>query len=222
MAQQKTYELVVQPRELTGKRTKKLRRQHILPAVVYGYGVQSRPVQTDQKEFERVYLRAGANALVDLKVGEMDQPRKVFVHAVQRDPITHAVEHVDFLAVNLSEEITTTVPLAIVGESPAVRIGEGMLLTQLDHLQIRALPGDLPPVVEVDISGLDELDKAIHVSDLEIPENVHVLNSEDEMVVKVTALPLAEVAAAEEAEEAEAAAAEGAAEGQAGEAEEES
>jgi len=219
MAQRITYELVVQERSLTGKRTKTLRRQHILPAVVYGYGVTATPVQTDQKQFDHVYLRAGSNGLVDLKIGETGQPRKVFIHSVQRDPITHTVEHVDFLAINLREETTTTVPLVLTGEAPAAKLAEGMLLQQLDHLQVRALPSDIPALIEVDISGLDEVDKAIHVSDIQIPANVHVLNNEDELVAKIAALRVAEV---EEVEEAEAAAEEGAEEGEAAEAEEES
>jgi len=217
MAQRITYELVVQKREVTGKGTKKLRREHILPAVVYGYGVTALAVQADQKEFEHVYLRAGSNGLVDLKVGETDQPRKVFIHTVQRDPITHAVAHVDFLAINLQEETTTTVPLVLVGEAPAVRVGEGMLLQQLDHLQIRALPSDIPALIEVDISGLDEVDKAIHVSEVQVPATVHVLNHEDELVAKIAAL---RVEAVEEAPEEAAEGPEEAAEGEAAEAEE--
>jgi large subunit ribosomal protein L25 len=213
MAQRITYELVVQKRDLIGKRTKRLRREHILPAVVYGYGVTSLPVQADQKEFEHVYLRAGSNGLVDLKVGESDQPRKVFIHTVQRHPITHTIQHVDFLAINLQEETTTTVPLVLVGEAPAVRLGEGMLLQQLDHLQIRALPSDIPALIEVDISGLDDVDAAIHVSDLQVPATVHVLNHEDELVAKIAALRVAEVAEAEEGEEAPEEGAEGAAAG---------
>ena len=209
MAQRITYELVVQKRDVTGKRTKRLRHQHILPAVVYGYGVTALPVQADQKEFEHVYLRAGSNGLVDLKVGEADQPRKVFIHTVQRDPITHVIAHVDFLAINLQEETTTTVPLVLVGDSPAVRLGEGMLLQQLDHLQIRALPSDIPALIEVDISGLDEVDKAIHVSELQVPATVHILNHEDELVAKIAALRVEAVAEVEEAEEAPEAGAEG-------------
>lgn len=204
--QQKTYELVVQPREVLGKASKRLRREHILPGTLYGYGVEATPVQADQKEFERVYLRAGNNGLVDLKIGDGNgKMSKVFIHAVQRNPITHAPMHVDFMVINLKEEITTMVPLALVGEAPAIKLGEGVLLHQLDHVQIRALPADIPPLIQVDISGLDEVDKAIYVSDLTIPGNVHLLTHEEEMVVKITALRVAEVEEVEEAEEAEAA-----------------
>jgi len=202
----KTYEISVQPRTVLGKHSKKLRREHVLPAVVYGYGVDPTPVSVDQKEMERIYLHAGSNALVDLKLdGAGDgKPRKVFIHNVQRNPVNHVLMHVDFLAVNLTEEITTNVTIVLVGEAPAVERREGLLLHALDHIQVRALPTDLPPLVEVDISGLEAVDDAIHVSDLKLPSNVHVLTNEDELVAKINALPVeVEEVAEEEAPEAE-------------------
>ena len=102
-------------------------------------------------------------------------------------------------------------PLVLVGEAPAVKLGEGLLLQQLDHLQIRTLPTDIPQMFQVDISDLDEVDKGIYVSDLTVPENIQVLTHEEELIVKITALPVAEVEEVEEAAEAaEAEAAEGA------------
>src|SRR6476469_9586525 len=154
----KTYELIVQPREATGKGSKRLRKEHIIPGVIYGYGVEPTPVAVDQKQIERVYLHAGSNALVDIKVGDGQTARKVFIHDVQRNPVTHLLTHVDFKAVNLREEITATVPLVLVGESPAVAAGDGVVMQTLDHIQVRTLPSDVPPLIEVDISGLDEVD----------------------------------------------------------------
>jgi large subunit ribosomal protein L25 len=204
---QKTYELVVRQREVIGKKSKRLSAQGALPGVVYGHQVEPIPVEIDQKEMERVYLHAGGNTLIDLKLGESGKAQKVFIHDIQLHPTTHRPRHVDFLVVNLREEITTMVPLVLVGEAPAVKANEGMLLHTLDQLQIRALPSNILPVVEVDISGLEQLDDAIHVSDLEIPENVHLLTSPEELIAKISALrvePVEEVEA-EEAAEAEAA-----------------
>src|SRR5437868_5916564 len=155
---QKTYEISVEPRTVIGKDSKKLRRQHILPAVVYGYGVEPTPVSVDQKEMERVYLHAGSISLIDLNVGGDGSPRKVFIHNVQRNPVSHALIHVDFMAVNLTEEITSNVPLVLVGEAPAVERREGLLLHALDHIQVRALPTESPPMEEVDISGREAVD----------------------------------------------------------------
>ena len=190
----KTYELTVAPRTVIGKDSKKLRRQHIMPAVLYGYGVDPTPVQVDLKEMERVYLHAGGNSLIDLTIGT-GKPRKVFIHDVQRSPTTHILTHVDFVAVNLQEDITASIPIVLVGESPAVEAKEGVLLHSLDHVQVRGLPGNMPAVIEVDISSLDEVDKAIHISDLQLPPNIHVLTSADEMIAKIAALRAAEVEA---------------------------
>ena len=209
--EQKTYELAVQPRAVTGKKSKRLRRQGLIPGVLYGHNVNSQSVQIPLREFERVYLRAGSNTLVDLRVGEDGGPRKVFIHEVHRDPVSHTLAHVDFLAVNLREEMTASVVLTLVGEAPAATRNDGMLLQTLEHVQVRALPSDLPPVLEVDISGLEEVDQAVHVSDLIIPDNVTLLTPGEEVIAKIAALRVepveeeeAEEAAEEEAAEAEA------------------
>jgi large subunit ribosomal protein L25 len=211
MSDGKTYSLVVEPRGQLKKASRKLLRQELVPGVVYGHNVEAQAVQVGRREFERVYLRAGSNSLVDLSVGEGDEARKVFIHQVQRTPQTHVVRHVDFLVVNLLEEINSTVPIVYTGESSVVANNEGMLMTQLDHVLVRALPMDLPSLIEVDISVLDEIGKAIHVSDLTIPGNVQLLTSPDEMVVKVGEMQLEPEEAEEPAEEE--AGAEGAEEG---------
>ena len=203
MSDGKTYELVVEPRDQQKKASRKLSREGLVPGVVYGHNVESVPVQVTRREFDRVYLRAGSNSLVDLSVGEGAEARKVFIHRVQRNPQTHTVRHVDFLVVNLLEEITSTVPVVYTGESPVVANHEGMLMTQLDHVLVRALPMDLPSLIEVDISVLDEVGKAIHVSDLPIPGNVTLLTQPDEMVVKIGELQLEPEEVEEAPEEAE-------------------
>lgn len=206
MSDRKTYELVVEAREQEKKISRKLRREGQVPGVVYGHNVPSVPVQVERRELDRVYLRAGSNSLVDLRVGQGNESRKVFIHEVQRDPQTHNIRHVDFLAVNLREEITSTVPLAFLGESPIVANNEGVLLTQLDHVLVRSLPMDLPSQIEVDLSALDEIGKSLHVSDLAIPANVALLTSPEEMVAKVTEMQLEPEVEEEAEEEAEGAA----------------
>src|SRR6516225_7207887 len=93
----KTYELAAEPREITGKAARKVRREGLVPGVVYGHKVDSESVQVRRKEFDHVYLRAGSTTLVDLTVGEGGTPRKVFIHDVQRNPVNHNPIHVDFL-----------------------------------------------------------------------------------------------------------------------------
>ena len=208
----KTHTLEVEPREVTRKANKQLRRNDILPGVVYGHNVQPANVQVSRREFESVYLRAGSSSLVDLKIGD-GTSRKVFIHEVQRSATSHLPTHVDFMVVNLEEDITVNVPLVLTGESPLVARNEGMLIQQTEHLAIRALPMNIPPVIEVDVSGLVELDQAIHTSDLGLPDNVQVLTPAEEMIVKVTEMPTMRVEEEEAAEAAEAAAGEAEAEG---------
>jgi large subunit ribosomal protein L25 len=172
----------------------------MVPGIVYGHRVESESVVIPAREFDRVYLHAGSNTLVDLKVGD-GAPRKVFIHKVQRDPVTHSVRHVDFMAVNLSEEMTASIPLVLVGEAPG-DADDTILLTGLDHVQVRALPTNIPPVIEVDVSSLEEVDQSILVSDLKIPDNVTLLTAGEEMVVKISQVQLVEEVE-EEVEEAE-------------------
>lgn len=204
----KTYSIAAEPRELLAKRTLQLRRQGIVPGVVYGHGVKTQNVQVSRKDFDQAYLRAGSHSLVDLSIGE-GKPHKVFIHDVQRDPINYRLTHIDFVAVNLREEMTVTIPIVLVGESPIVRNNEGLLLHALEHVSIRTLPDNIPSVLEADISGLTEVDQAIYVSDLVLPENVTLLSSPDDMVAKLTAMPVVEEEVVE-AEETEGETAEGA------------
>ena len=201
----KSFSMVAEPREVTGKATRRLRRKNLIPGVVYGHRVSPQNVQISKREFEHTYLRAGNNSLVDLSVGADGKPQKVFIYEVQRNPINHEPTHIDFVVVNLREEMTATVPLVLVGESPIVRNKEGLLLHHTDHIMVRTLPTDIPPLIEVDISGLTEVDQAIHVGELELPENVTLLSNPEDLVAKIIEMPVVE----EEVEEAAEAEAEG-------------
>jgi large subunit ribosomal protein L25 len=205
----KTFELVAEPRVITGKASRKVRRQGLIPGVVYGHRVEPQSVQVPRKEFDHIYLRAGSTSLVDLRVGDGNQARKVFIHNVQRNAVNHDPIHVDFMVVNLTEEMTVNVPILLVGESPAVERNEGLLLQQTEHVLVKALPANIPSSIEVDISGLDEVGKGIHVSDLKLPENVTLMTPSEELVVRINELSRAQ---AEEVAEAEAAAEEASAE----------
>jgi large subunit ribosomal protein L25 len=205
--EKKVYEIVAEPRTITGKASRTLRRENLIPAVVYGPKMDTENLQVPTRDFDVVYLRAGSNNLVDLKIGEKGKAHKVFIHEVQRNPLNHAVTHVDFVAVNLREEMTINVPLVLVGESPIVENHEALLLFAVEHVTVRALPMNVPSLIEVDISGLTEIDQTIRVGDLEIPDNVTLVTHVEDPVVKITAMRVVEEeeVAAEEAAEAEAA-----------------
>ncbi|GIW00007.1 50S ribosomal protein L25 [Roseiflexus sp.] len=186
------YTLSLEPRAVVGKKVKRLRRSGILPATVYGKGIEPISVQVDARSFNAVYRRAGRTALVELHIAGR-QPLAAFIHALQRHPVTRDIIHADFRAVDLSQEVEVAVPLHIEGESPLVESGEAVLNQVLNAIEIRALPSNIPAHLTVDISGLDAFDKSIHVRDLALPPGVTLATPADELVVS-----LAHARAAEE------------------------
>ncbi len=207
-------QLAVDQRTVMGKRLRGLRRKGIIPAHLYGHGIDSLALQAPTATIINLLRTAGRNDIIDLQIAGEGERRPVMLRGVQRDPVSDALVHIDFFQISLTERLRADVPLTISGEAPAVHVYGGILLLSLDRITVEALPADIPSHFEVDVSGLAELDTAIHVRDLEIPENVVLVSDPDQVIVKVATPKLAveEEAAAPAAEgEEAAAAAEGAA-----------
>lgn len=202
-------EISLEPRTALGKANRRLRRQGIVPGVVFGNGRESVPVQVDVKRLETLYRAAGRTSIVQLKVGAARRPTTAIIKGIQRDPRSRSPLHVDFFVVDLSHEMQVDVPLVFVGEAPAVDATGGTLMTNLDHLKVRALPADLPHEITVDVSSLVDLDAAVHVRDVVVDgDAVHIVNDPDELVAKVIPPRIEvepEAVAAEQPAEAEAA-----------------
>ncbi len=186
-------ELETQRREVLGKKVKSLRQGGLVPAILYGHEIESLPLQVDEQDLNRVLTQAGGHRLISLKVD--GSKRQALARDVQWDVITGKPIHVDFYAVVMTEKLTTEVPLVFVGEAPAAEEVGVILLQGLDEIEIECLPGDLIEAIEVDLSGLEEMDQAIYVKDLPLPSTVDVLTDPEELVAKIT------WAAAEEVEE---------------------
>lgn len=184
--------LSAQPRSVHGKKVKHLRRSGLLPAVVYGHGVDSNPVQLDAHEFELLRRRTGRNTLLDLAL-DGGKPVPVLVHGVQEHPISRATIHVDLLVVRMTEELTVEVSINFVGESLAVERLGGVLLHLRESVQVRALPDHLPQSVELDISPLDNFDQLLKVSDIVLPADVTLVTDPGEPVARVQAPRIEEV-----------------------------
>jgi large subunit ribosomal protein L25 len=211
-------QITAQVRTVLGKKVKRLRREGLLPGVLYGPAVKGvRPITVTARDFERVYVRAGFSTLLDLVVdGGRAQP--VLIHQVQHDALRRDLLHVDFLAPDMNVELTVTVPLVLVGEAPVVEAGGGILTQVVTELQVRCLPDAIPHQIEVDVSGLTEPDSHILAGDLQLPPGVTLVAPPDELLVKIDQ-PQLEPEPEVEEEEAEAPAGEVEAEG--GEAEQE-
>lgn len=181
-----TIDLAAQSREVTGKKVAALRSEGLVPAVLYGHGIDSQVLSVGLRSLTKAYASAGSNKIVELSIDD-SKAHNVMIHAVQINPRTGEIDHADFYKVKMNEKIKAEVPLHFVGESTAVYKLEGSLMRSLDTVEVEALPANLPENIEVDISVLDDFDKSIHVSDLTIPANVELLTDETELIAKVEA-----------------------------------
>jgi large subunit ribosomal protein L25 len=177
--------LTAQPRTVIGKQVNAMRRAGWIPAVLYGRHLdQPLTLQIDEKILKDVVAKAGRNRLIRLTV-DSGAPRLVLTREVQRNSLSGRIVHVDLQEVSMTEKITTNVPLVLVGTSPAVTRGEGLLIHGIDTVQIRLLPTDLIPHIEVDVTGLASLNQSLFVKDLKVSAKIEILTPDDEMVAKV-------------------------------------
>jgi large subunit ribosomal protein L25 len=198
--------IAIRPRDITGKKVKRLRRDGVLPGVVFGLHKDSANVQVDLREFERGYRRWGNTTLVTLE-GLADGEQPALIHDVTRSTLSGQLLHVDFLRVSLTEKVHADVPIHFVGESPAVK-GGAVLVHAKSEVGVEAFPQDIPHAIEVDISSLLEIDDSIYVRDLKVDTSkVEIQDDGDDLVVRVVPVRIEEeapapAAAAAEGEEA--------------------
>jgi large subunit ribosomal protein L25 len=208
--------LTAETGRVTGTRpSRRLRAEGKVPAVVYGHGSEPQSVSVVWREL-RVALTgdAGLNALITLVI---DGKRQLsIVKSLQRDPVHHQVTHIDFILVNLDEELLVDVPIVMEGEALMVTREDGMTDQVLFMLPVFAKPDAIPNELVVDISEL-RLGDSIRIADITLPKGARTEADLEEAVV-ITELTRAAVDETEEAEAAEAAEAAAAAEGDAGEA----
>jgi len=208
------FTLEVAPRTTVGRHVRGLRRQGLVPGVVYGHSVKPLTVEIPSKEFARMFQRAGRSHLLQLRVDGERAARPVLIKELQINPRNAEPVHVDFFQVNLLEKLTVQVPVVLVGEAPATKFNAGELLHLVHQLEVSCLPNAIPGEIDVDISGLAEIDDAVRLSEIQLPEGVELAAALDpeEVIAKIAAPRVQEEEVAAEAEEG----AEETAEGEAG------
>ncbi|MGI8927078.1 MAG: 50S ribosomal protein L25 [Tepidiformaceae bacterium] len=194
------------PRAVLGKKVKQLRRQGILPANVYGKGLESLAIQLDNRDFTRTVRATGARGMFELAIEGEPAPRHVVLRGLSRKGGTGDPIHVDFYQVDLNRPIHTNVPLHIVGESPAVRDLAGTLVQTLEHVSVSCLPLSIPDAIEIDSSAITDFGITLTVGDLVTPDGVQILTDASVPVASV-APPRLRLEPGEVDEEAEEAAA---------------
>jgi large subunit ribosomal protein L25 len=185
-------------RDVIGKKVKVLRREGKLPAVIYGYNMEPLPILLDLRETTK-QLREVSRATV-LTVDVSGDKHTVLVRERQRGVLSGLYEHIDFLAISMTETVRTEVNIFVEGNSPAEEEFGAIIMTGADSVEVEALPGDLPESLIVDVSSLTGIGDTITVADLVLPKGVTVLSDSSEMLAVVT---LPAQALAEEEEEIE-------------------
>jgi large subunit ribosomal protein L25 len=177
--------------------TRRLRSQGKIPGVVYGHGADPIAVSVVAREFQIALSgEAGLNTLLTLEVGQ--QNFLTLARDIQHHPFRNVVTHVDFLIVSRDDVISAEIPINLVGEPVEVHHGDGIVDQQLFALAIKAKPADIPPSVDIDISGLT-IGASLHVSDITVPRGVE-LETDPEATVVAGQPPRVQATAEEEAE----------------------
>ncbi len=189
--------LMAEPRTIHGKKVKRLRREGLVPGVVYGPVVdETVSVSVNSRIFSKFYMNHGHSTIFTLQWDGGSQP--VLIREVQIDPVRRDVIHIDFFAPNMRVKLRQSVPVVLHN----VPDHEGVLQTVMTEIEVEALPANLPHEIPADASGLAAIGDSIHVSDLSAPDGVEIITHAEELVASV--VPEAAPTAEEEAEAAEA------------------
>ncbi len=181
-------ELVIeaQGRAVLGKQNSKLRKQGVIPAVLYGKGKDSQLLQLIAKAFDKIYRKAGENTLVNLKIDGKTE-KKVLIHDVAKHYMKDEAIHVDFYEVDLTKKTHAKVQLEFVGIAPAVKEFGGILMKVVNEVEVEALPADLPHKIEVNVEVLKTFEDSVRLSDIKVSDKVKILGNPEDMIVSVHA-----------------------------------
>jgi large subunit ribosomal protein L25 len=177
--------LNAQKRETTEK-TPAIRESGRVPAVFYGKKTPSTPISINTGDFLKLWHEAGEATIFSLSIDGSEE-HSALIHDVQVHPVTQEPTHVDFYVVEKGQKVTVSVPFEFIGEAPALDTYDATLVKVMHEIEIEASPSNLPSQIEVDISGLAEIDQQILVTDLKLPAGVEITEAEPEEVVVLVA-----------------------------------
>ena len=204
--------LELSPREVLGKKVKRLRRDGVIPVHLYGPGVEPQPLQCETTALVDVLVKAGGNTAVNVTIQGGKETHLAFAREIQWGPRRDDILHVDFLAVDASRPVSAQVPITLIGDSPGARTAGGTIMQQLRDLNVEALPLEVPRELELDLSLLTEPDGVLRAGDIAIPGNVTLLTDPEDVVVRIEVLRAVEEEVLGEEEEGAETATEGEAE----------
>lgn len=169
--------LKLDERTAHGKKVRALRREGLVPGVVYGPATEPISVQADSVLIGKIYRAAGKHAPVHLTIGT--KKKIAMIKDVEMNPVKNSIAHISFHAVKANEPVEAEVPIRLVGEGESEAEKAGFIILQnIESIEVKALPMDLPDALELDITGLKEAGEKLTVADIKIPENVELVEHE--------------------------------------------
>ena len=175
--------LRAEPRTVLGKKVKRLRREGLVPGVVYGTFLnETVSVSVNRRDFEKFFARNGHSTVLSLIWEGGRQP--VLIREVQTDPVTRAPLHIDFFAPNMRQKLRQSVPLVLHNTNEDM---VGVLQTVLTEVEVEALPADLPHQIDLDIHNLVEVGDTMRVADLTVEGDVEFITDAEELIASVVA-----------------------------------
>jgi large subunit ribosomal protein L25 len=177
-----TITLPAKVRTMLGHQAKKLIRTGLLPAVVYSKKTGSQAIEIDYKTAYKTIKTAGTTHVVNIEITDEKGKTKIqpsLVQDIDIHPVKGVLRHVDFLAVNLKEKITASVPLVYVGEALGIKEEGGVLVINIDEVKIEALPNNLPEEIQIDVTNLAHIHDSIKITDLPLNENYKIITESD-------------------------------------------
>ena len=181
--------LIAKLRQETGRHNKVIREQKMIPAVLYGHKVKNLNLVVKEQEFDKIYKQAGESTLIKVNIkadgDEKEKERIVLIYKTEKDAVSDKIIHIDFYQVKMDKEISIEIPLVFINKSDAVEADKGVLIKNIQVVEVEALPQDLPSEIEVDISALKTFDDNIYIKDLKIPEKSKIKNNPEDSVASV-------------------------------------
>lgn len=198
--------LTLQERTTAGKKVATLRKDGLVPSIVYGAGIDPTPTQSAYAETSKVATAAGKHSPVHLTVS--GKKKLAIIKSIDIDPVKHRIRHIAFHTIKQNEKIVTEVPIRLTGEGESVAEKAGLVVLQaIETVEIRALPANLPEALEVSIVDLATDEDKLTLADISLPDGVEYADHEQDLdlvvanVYEPAALEAANEAAAGDATE---------------------
>jgi len=164
-------------------KAKDLRKQNLIPSVCYGKGFDPVNVQVDYQSFRKLFKEVSTTQVFNLKIDDKETP--VLIYEINFDPMTDRVNHVDFLHVNMKEKISANVPVETEGLSPAIKNFNAAITVAKHEIEVYCLPMDIPHVIKIDLSKLENIGDAVTVADLKLGDQVEIIDDPEDVIVTV-------------------------------------